>query len=300
MKGQQARIVFYLFFIVLFAGATILPFTQGATTTDSATVTLSISTSLAISVNPATLAFGNVSPGGESPGQLQLIIKNTGSNNISFVFITSGSYYGTSKNPLPGGDPNLYNASSFVFLRNSTNATFFHAGRVEWNLSDIPGNATMNTTAGTEEQIVGWYRNNTGWYLFRVDNGSTGWCNASTIHMVISEVEENSTSMYRDLSVAANVVTGTIESNNSVLTAVTFASGPLNDNCVYIDKDCKNIFITKYDLNSSYPACSVESGIRSSNFAPGDEETVTTFASVPEGVPAGVAGTGTLTITASE
>ncbi len=304
-----SSIALALFFISLF------PYAWAATATDAATVSITVTNTLAISVQPSNLTYGNITVGTES-AVLDFVVRNSGSVNVTSLFLTAdtlqtegiaGALGNERGSPIQGGAVGTYNAAGFIFLRNSSNATYFHAGRVEWNLSGggWPANASLNISAGAGGQVgVGWYRNNTGWYLWRIQNGSSGGCNSTHMNMVISRVPENSTSTYRDLGVAANVVQGQAVANNSQFTTIQFNgstdAGPLDDYCVYVYHTCDRIFITKYDANTSYPACLVKSSLRTSNLGPGTEEALKAYASVVEGVPYGSPKLGILTVTASD
>ncbi len=271
------------------------PMTFAADASDSLTVNITINSVGAIVVLPNSFSW-SLDPG-EDSATSNIIIKNTGSENLSSIYLDTSTDADESTNPLPTGVPGSYSAAGMIFARNSTNATYYHAGRLEWNLSSILAGETLNLAAATETFGHGWYRNASGnEYLWKVENGSDGYCNNSGTTFTIKTAPENGTSLNRDLSAGPSTCTYAGEG-----TWASFActDGPLVDYCVATASTCDKIYIYKYNYNSTYPACGNRAYVRETDLVPGAEDYMIIHASVPYGIPAGETAQGTLTLMAT-
>ena len=270
------------------------PATFAADTTDTVTVTINISSVGTIVVNPTSVSWTEVNPGADT-SKTNVVIKNKGSANVSNVYITSSAITDEATNPLPTANTSKYSAPGLVLVRNSTETDYYHVGRLEWNLSAELSEEVLDLAAGTTNFSHGWYRNASGnEYIWKVENGTDGKCNDTGTIFIISEIPENDTDMSRDHTADPSdcgaVTVGT--------TWGTFAcvDGPLTGHCVATSVNCDRIYIYKNDYSTTFPACTNRDYLRAANLIPGSEFSISIFASIPYGMPAGNTTTGTLTI----
>ncbi|MBU4245542.1 hypothetical protein L6303_04405 [archaeon] len=274
-----------------------------ATTNNTVTVNINISSVGAIVVLPNSLSWttgelGSINPGADSAVS-NLIIKNTGSVNVSSIYMNASTVGDEPSNPLQTADAAYYSAAGLVMVKNATDTSFYHAGRLEWNLSTVLTDETLNLAGTTGKFSHGWYRNASGnEYLWKLENGTNGFCNNTATTFAIKVIPENQTTMNRNLaaglSACSAVTTGTDWG------VFTCTDGPLADQCVAAASTCDKIYIYKYYATlADYPTCTNSDYLRRANIVPGDEAAFSVKASVPKGTPAGDAVTGTLTIIAT-
>ena len=276
---------------------------SAALTSNNVTVNINISSVGAIIVLPNSInwtadGLGSINPGADSAVS-NLIIKNTGSVNVSQIYMNASTINDESSNPLQTSNASYYAAAGLVMVKNATDAAYSHAGRLEWNLSAVLTDETLSLAGTTAKFSHGWYRNASGnEYLWKLENGTNGFCNDTGTVFAIKTYPENQTTMNRNLgaglSTCAAVTTGT---NWGVFTCST---GPLVNQCIAAASTCDKVYIYKYyaDL-ADYPTCANSNYLRADNIVPGDEAMFSVKASVPKGTPAGDTITGTLTIIAN-
>lgn len=279
-----------------------------AATNDTITVTVNVSSVAELTVLPSSLSWtagnlGAVSPGTNSP-ESNIIIKNTGSVNLTSIYLNASTLAEESANPLSTPNASAYSSAGFIMVRNSTNGTYVHAGRLEWNLSSILTNETLNIGPTVTNYSHGWYRNSSGSdYLWKLENGTVtggpGNCSASNAAFTIKTIPETSTTMSRNLA-DGNTVTCTNTAGGSDWAVFDCNSGPLGGSCVAAHYTCTKIYIYKYNYDTSqFPACSNRRYVDSTALIPGAETSMTLFAAVPKGTPSGTAMQGTLTLLAT-
>lgn len=272
------------------------PMTFAASTNDNITVNVNISSVGAIVVSPNSISWAATAPGSNT-ATTNIIIKNTGSENVSNIYMTTSAITDESTNPLQTADPNAYSAAGFIFVKNSTETTYSHAGRLEWNLSTILTGETLSITAGTTAFGHGWYRNSTGnEYLWKVENGTAGLCNNTGATFDIEQGPENDTTLSRDITANPSTCSAVTVGAWGVFTC---SDGPLNGYCVAAASTCDKIYIYKNDYSSTFPTCNNREYLRSANLIPGTEDSLNVFASIPLGMPAGDTNEGILTIVAT-
>lgn len=255
-----------------------------ATTDDNITVNVTISESAQLTVLPTSITWT------QDPNTngitYNVTIKNTGSVNLSQIYVSSNTTGDETTNPIPAGVASGYSASGFIFIKNSTATAPYHVGRQEWNMSGVLSGETLNLAGTTEKWGHGWYKNvSSGNYLWKVENGTDGYCNDTDTIFKIKTLQENSTTQQRDLS--SDLATESFGTAGVNWATFTFSDGPLSGYCVATYKDCDRIFIYKYDQSSAYPTCSAVRYLRAGVLVPGDEANAWVFASVPQGTPAG-------------
>lgn len=268
--------------------------------TATVTVNINISSVGSIVVLPNSLSWtsgglGSLNPGADSSAQ-NLIIKNTGSLNVSMIFMNASTVSNEYANPLQTANATNYSAAGLVMVKNATDTLYSHAGRLEWNLSGLLSGENVGSLTGITNFSHGWYRNSSGnEYLWALKNGTGGLCNDTGTTFTIKTSPENATNMNRDLtsgttgcgSITAGPLWGTF----------ACSTGPLNGQCVAVAKNCDKVLIYKYyGVLSDYPTCVNADYLRRANIVPGDEAAFSVIASIPKGVPAGDTRTGTLTI----
>ena len=216
-------------------------------------------------------------------------------------------------NPVASGQITDYAAGGFVLFRNETESLrYFHAGRLEWNLTEVMAGENLDLTAGVVNFSHGWYRLASGnEFLWKVENGTcgvdagltAGICNCTDANLIISQLPENSSGSSRDLS--ANTATAptpnAVNFNWSLFHYNASQGGPLQDHCVAVSWDCTKIFIYKYDKtgagSSGFGDCMEAEYIAEEKLEPGERlDRMKVKPSVPYGTPAGDAKTTTLAI----
>ncbi|MBI4176024.1 MAG: hypothetical protein HY518_02385 [Candidatus Aenigmarchaeota archaeon] len=267
-----------------------------AAQSDFVSVNVSISSVTEITVSPEAINFSALSPGSNSATQT-VTIKNTGSANITTVYVNATTIDNETVNPLGTGRPDLYASTGFIMIQNTTNSSWVHVGRKEWNLTAVLAGETVNQGAGIVNFSHGFYRNSSGNnYLWKVENGTGGFCNSTATTFIIKTNPENATGgLQRDLS--TGTVSATATAANAFWTAFAGA-GPLQNQCIVTDFNCKFIYIYKYDP-TTYPSCTAASNLHNSQIVPGEEAGVTIMASIPDGVPAGKTLIGNIVFTAT-
>lgn len=268
-------------------------------------VTVNISASSQITVIPTSLAWTQVSPG--STGTLKNVsIKNTGSLNITSLEVGANTIALESTNPLGSGDVTKYAATGLLLVQNATSgAPQYLLGRLEWNLSGALASEVFPSLQVNWSH--GWYRNaSKNNYLWLLQNGTNGVCNASDTSFKIKVAPENDTAMKRDLTteITSGIACGGTTTGGGGKAWGVFncvgATNPLNGQYVATYYDCSKIYIYNYDKTSSVlPAVTGMPYFWSSVITPGDETYMNVIAAVPLGTPAGDTTEGTVTITAA-
>lgn len=272
---------------------------DAATNSSTVTVNINISQVGSIVVQPNSISWTGVNPGSDTATQ-NLIIKNTGSMNLSLIYMNTSTVGDEGANPLQFANPGNYSAAGLIFVKNISDTTYRHAGRLEWNLSTVLVGETLSLSAETVNSSHGWYRNASGnEFLWKLENGTAGFCNNKTgTTFTIMAQPENATALRRNF--ASNPTAScSSTSDNSNWAVFTCSDGPLMGQCIATPKDCSKVFIYKYNYAADYPTCSNNGYLRNGNLIPGDETSMSVFASIPKGIPAGDTKTGTLTIIAT-
>ena len=280
------------------------PMVSSGSANDTVILDVNVSTSAQIRVLPVAIAWNasdQVDPG--SNGSIKnLTIKNAGSINVTNFYATVDTLTKEDTNPLSIGNALYYAAGGVILIRNETDTSYFHLGRIEWNLSENLDGETLDLEAGTTKYSHGWYR--TSWgdeYLWKVENGTDGYCNNTNTIMKIKKDPENATTENRDLDDASgNIATGFAGASNANWTFFTFTEGPLSTHCVAAYHDCTKIYIYKFDKGSEFGQCTNSTYLTQENLTPGDKLTgIKLKPSIPEGFPGGDLNTSVLTIFAS-
>jgi hypothetical protein len=276
------------------------PITSGASTNDTVTVDVSIQGVGQIVVTPTSVSWSNLEPG--SIGSIiNLTIENAGSNNLSEIYVSVNTWDIETSNPLGTGNPAVYAASGFMLIQNesSSNDKYYYAGRLEWNLSDILSNEILSLGSGTENFSHGWYRNLTNKYLWKLENGSAGYCNNTGTSFVLKKSPENSTTENRDITTDSESCTFDSAGVNWSTHTCSDADNPLTGHCIAAYKDCDRVYLYRYDYSSEFPTCSDREYLTNVTLTPSDTTKARVFASIPSGTPQGSTAQAVLTIYAT-
>jgi len=284
---ENKRVVFaiLILFVALIALLGFKGFT-GFFVNDTITVNITIAEFSQISVLPVTVNFANLLPGGLG-SVVNFSIKNTGSKNVSAIHVFSSTIDDEVTNPLLSGSASNYASTGFILLKNSSASHHFHVGRLEWNLSALLQGEYLALDSGTTRFGHGFYRNAThGDYLWKTENGSGGYCNATGTTLRINFSVEGSSS-------------GVLDEVSGSWSLFSFYTGPIIYHCVAVHGNCDKIFIYKYDKRNEFDACTVGSYFGESILVPGNEIGGTLYPAIAQGVPQGQAIIGTLTVDAT-
>jgi len=315
---QIAVIAALLVFALLLATGPLTVAQMKEDANDSVTLDVNISSQAAIQVLPTSISWVQIIPGSNgtssTPQDVRNIsVKNIGSYNLTQFYIDINTEDIETTNPLGGGQITDYAAGGFVLFRNeSSTLRYFHAGRLEWNLTDNLAGEDLNLGATVANYSHGWYRLASGnEFLWKLENGTCGTaagltaniCNCTDANFVISLLPENASSTSRDLSsnIATAPTPAATNANWSLFHFTSAQGGPLQDHCVAASWDCTKIFIYKYDMtgsgSSGFGDCTMARYFANERVEPGEIlDKLKVKPSVPQGTPAGDAQTTTLSV----
>ena len=292
MRSMSSKWVLLIMLVLL--AVLVLPPSLAAQ--DTVTVNVTVAPLSEITVVPDYLEWSNLNPG--SAGSPQYIdIKNTGSVNVTNVYIYASTLNDETQRPYGSSDPSKYSAAGVIVVKNETDQIPQFVGRIEWNwTTSIVG---ADFSAVTSLKAWGFYKNTSFEYVWAVGNGTNGYCNSTGAQFAIEEDAD----------------TGTTATRTPTTTGVTFNGGDVNfgyfsvagrnafgnDNiCIAVAADCSKIYIYKYDKRAGFSTCANSQYLATRQLAPGDVLSLTSLnAYVPKGIPAGILKVGTLTVVAS-
>jgi len=297
----MSRVLGVLAFIILFiiiSFLLVVKIPKVSLASNQTNVTINVSALMEITILPSKVIWSPVLPA--SIGGLKyIIIKNTGSLNISSVYFYADTLTSEPNNPV-GLSADKYSSGSVLVIRkNESGAKFYYVGRLEWNVSK-PSNA-----GGTNCQNAiawGYYRNVSGNYLWCLINGSeinaTHGCNSTgTALFIESDIDDGNPNTEQP-----NIQAQVDSLSEADWGIFYFTSGPLADYCVATYRTCEKIFIYKYDKrsNPNFAACASKvEDLITTTITPGQERTVNLDVWVPQGMPYGWLASSWLTAEAS-
>lgn len=259
---------------------------------NNATVTVSISEVSQISVIPTTLTWSSINPG-QSGTVKDLIIKNTGSLNVSNIYVYVDTLIDESSRPYNSGDATDYAAGGVIAFRNDTYNKYFFAGRIEWNWTENISN--MYQANVDNPAAWGFFKNTSYEYNWLVGNGTDGLCNDSYAQFAIEDDVDNGTTATRTPT-TTNI---NYDSGDEDYGYFSIDRTAISESCVAISADCQKIYVYKYDKRSGFTSCSNSSYIQTENLIPGDTHTLTLNVYIPYGIPNGTLNTSTFTVFAT-
>lgn len=297
-----------LLFIIGTGSADTFPNNLTINATDSATVSVNLSSRVMIDITPAALAWHDVAPGGEGNRSHEvhnfyaIQIENIGSRNISYVWFNASF---PSSSPFGVGGTTNTNSGNYIALSpNESSDEFWFVNRVEFNatrslvyLTDPDGNMPPDAS----KFLYGRFHNTSNEYFWMTDNASA--CNHSsyirignTAHTkeATGSVEFDNPAEYTQFNLTSweNYAYGDIN------------SGPLGGYCAAVKSDGK-VFFSRWNKDAPFHLCNNNeyawnSTARGENLVPGDSFAMKIKAFVPYGIYEGSSNPGTLTVIVNE
>jgi len=276
----------------------------GLAAQDTVTVNVTVAAVSEITVVPESLNWTGLQPGAAGIAQY-IDVKNSGSNNVTNVYIYASTLDDETTRPYGTGDPSKYSAAGLIVIKNETDQIPQFVGRIEWNWTDSISGLTVNAIPSNSLRAWGFYKNTTFEYVWAVGNGTNGYCNSSGAIFAISDIRDDGTTTARTLD---NTEATTLSTDGDVNFGYFSVSGRAafgGDNvCVAVASDCTKIYIYKYDKRSesgkNFGSCANSRYLTTRQLAPGDILRLSYLSAyVPKGIPAGDLKQGTLTIVAS-
>jgi len=251
-----------------------------------------------ITLNPTDLNWSSVNIG--SPGGAKnLTIKNTGSVNVTNIYIYPDTLTDESTSPYASSDPQGYAAGGLITAINQTGAEqYYFVGRVEWNWTSGVSNTDLSNL--TYFVSYGFFKNNSNEYFWAVganSSGDEGLCNQTDAEFALEDDE--------DAGVVGTRTPSTVDivhdANNKEwgIFSVNRATSPLNGYCVAVNRTCDKVYIYKYDKRNMFSNCVNSRYLRDAPLTPGSSELLTLDIFAPLGLPAGTLRQATLTLVAS-
>jgi len=268
---------------------------QEATTADTITVNVTVAPVAEITVVPEYLEWTNLNPG--SAGSPQVVdVKNTGSVNVTNLYIYASTLTDEQTRPYGTGDPRNYSAAGVIVVSNESEAIPQFVGRIEWNWTDSISNA--NFDAINSVRAWGFYKNTSFEYVWAVGNGTDGLCNNTGAQFAITDTPDTGTTATRTPT-TENVAFDGGDANFGYFSVSGRAAFGGENVCVAVATDCSKIYVYKYDRRDGFSTCGNSAFLTTNTLTPGDIYKIYLNAFVPKGIPAGVLREGTLTIVAS-
>ena len=227
-------------------------------------------------------------------------VKNTGSINVSNLYIYASTLDDETVRPYGTGDPSKYSAASVIVVRGDEGNAPQFVGRLEWNwTSDI---SNKDFSAITNLKAWGFYKNTSFEYVWAVGAGSDGFCNSTEAQFAIEDDPDMGTVATRTPTTSGVVRNGG-DANFGYFSVSGRAAFGGENVCVAVAADCTKIYVYKYDKRSvpgkNFGACSNSAYLTTRTLAPGDMYTIPYLnAFIPKGIPAGILKLGTLTVVA--
>jgi hypothetical protein len=282
--------------IVMAGYLSFVPSMALADANDNVTINVTIETTAEITVSPPYL-FWSVSPGHAATPAL-VDIKNTGSINVSQIYIYSSTLDAEAARPYGSSSTISYASGGIVVVHNDTdlNTTNWFVGRLEWNsTSDV---SNKNLAAIDTPVAFGFFRNTSYEYFWGLGNGTDGQCNNTGAQFGLNDAIDNGTVASRTVDVTSVSLTPATDWG---LFSVSRASSPLETYCVAAFYDCTKIYVYKYDKRSNpdFGGCTNSRYLQELNLISGDTHTIMLNAYAPYGIPDGVMNVTTFTVYAS-
>jgi len=268
-----------------------LPLAFSETTTDTATVNVSVAPKVEISILPDVFNFTDLNPGTVGPF-LNFEIKNIGSVNVSNIFAYVDTLDKEIERPYGTSNASKYAAGGVLLITNETDTQPWFLGRIEWNLTyDVPN---KNFSAVNNPVAWGYFRNTSYEYLWVIGNGTT---NCTDGYFAIEDDPDTG-------SVDTRTPDDTQITNEGTdgywgLFSVNRDTAPLKDYCVAVYWDCTKIYIYKYDKRNNFTSCSNSEYLYFHSLSPGEILSAKLTAYIPLGIPYGNLTQAILTIEAT-
>ena len=275
---------------------------------ETVTVDVNVSSQANFVVVPVYLNWTAVGTG-SAGGTKQVTLKNTGSLNISNIYVYTDTLTDETTRPYQSSTSTDYAAGGVLTLKNETDSWMYYIGRIEWNWTeDIPNHNWFATSPVT----WGYFRNTSHDYVWVIGNGSaaadgTGiYCNNTGTQFGIEYDEDLGRLETRTPITVGARVAG--DANWSYF-YVSDSSSPIYRSCVATSWNCTKMYIYHYDKRAAVPTAFNSCGSAmylhhladdsTKNLVPGHTIILTLDAWVPNGIPAGNLTTATVTFVAA-
>jgi len=260
------------------------------------TVNVTVAPVAEITVVPNYLEWLNLNPG--STGTSQLVeVKNSGSVNVTSLYIYASTLDDETTRPYGTGDPSKYSAAGVIVVRNEIDTIPQFVGRIEWNWTDSINNADFSEINNLK--AWGFYKNTSFEYVWAVGAGSDDFCNSTGAQFAIEDDPDMGTTATRTPTTTWITRDGGDENFGYFSVSGRAAFGG-EDVCVAVAADCSKIYIYRYDKRSGFSTCGNSAYLTTRTLTPGDIYVIPYLnAFVPKGIPAGILKEGTLTVVAS-
>jgi len=272
---------------------------------ESATITVNVSSKIMVDITPATFSWGAVDPGSvagstkEANGYSAIQIENIGSTNITHVWFNAT--YPTSR-PFGTGNPRAQNAGNFVVLsRRATNTSYWGINQLEYNetnalyyIKDVAGAMPPNNAA----YRYGRFHNASGEYFWMIDAVTN--CHTTGTLIYIGKVAHTKTvTGSTNFNVGANYDSFALTNlGDNSFGYADINAGPLKGLCVAVSSNCSRVFFSKWNADKPFHKCAnaiYAWTTTDGKLVPGNSFAMGIKANIPYGV---VAGSSTGRITA--
>jgi hypothetical protein len=296
MRNMLLRTLLPLIFALVFLVMPLAP-AIAAETSANITVNVTVAPVAEITVVPYYLNWTNIYPG--YAGAVQAVdVKNTGSLNVSNIYIYASTLDDETTRPYGTGDPSKYSAAGVIVVKGGSDNVPKFIGRIEWNWTDAISAADFSYV--TNVKAWGFYKNTSFEYVWAVGaDPTTNRCNDTGAIFAISDIPDDGTTVAR-----TPTTTGISRSDGDANFGYFSISGRAafgnEDVCVAVASDCSKIYIYRYDKRPGFGSCGNSAYLATSTLVPGDIYRITYISAyVPKGIPAGQLKLGTLTVVAS-
>ena len=290
-----------------------------ANESDYINITVNVSVSCMIDLQPAAFTWSGVPPGGVGDNDTEILganyfalqIENIGSRNISKVWFNA-TY--PSASPFARGNTSYTDAGNYVVLSNDTSTNqpsakdFWFINRVEYNetrelvyMRDPDGNLPPNSSKFT----YGRFRNASTEYFWMIDK-TKGHCNETDAQLWIGSdahtQEQTGTTNFYDPAVGGNFTVTQLDTypqgTKSFAVGDVNSSSPLAGYAVAVSPDCA-VFFSRWNRDypfsfSGTPAVFADDvvGLPTATLWPGDSFALAIKVYVPYGIYEGVSNPG--------
>ena len=301
LKTMTAVFVVIAAIAVIFGAGTDVQAAYDVNDSESATVSVEISSLAMIDLTPSDMDFGAAAPGTEISSYTamsltlsQFQVENVGSTNITNVWFNVTQ---PASNPFGTGINDSYNAANYIAINGSSEApgTFKFIDMIEYpHPTDL-----VYLTLPANDQAQGRFHvgpNEYFWALNSSDGDCSGNAAGDTITVGTSAHNPSTTG---DIDLYDNAATITqVDASNGVAN-VTVGGATY---CAQIASDCGSVRL--YRFNADAPgaaggACQFDGRYSSTTLTPGDSYAAGIKMYVPYGATVGNMTTGTLTVLAT-
>jgi hypothetical protein len=269
---------------------------------DTVNVNITINAVSQITVVPSSLNWTALNPGSVG-GVLNLTIKNTGSINVTDMFVYVNTNETEISRPYGSDQASNFSAGSLLVIKNLSVSKMYWAQRKEWNWTTPIPNIDLASIGQSSRVGWGFLKNTTLEYVWAVGNGTNssedgpGLCNNTGALFAIEDDVDTGSTATRTPS--TTTITRNAGDADYGYFSVSRATAPINNMCVAVRYDCSYILVYKYDKRSNFGNCANADYFRKDDLSPGQTDYMYADAWVPLGVPNGQMAIATMTIQAS-